>query len=799
MRKYANIQVSPRSIAWLVDINDWKHLEQVVEHNSALLGGIYNLLVPINGSNIDPIWLSLLREFDPDLIILAPGIDQINLDSSISLGNQFAIIPWKSRFLIISKDASSSGTGLNVPSSIIPSKTETELQAPLIAVSDIENVDSSRFALLACGDLKPRRPIMHTMDGELSTEDHGARECFLRSFVCSDTEQHIGAVFTADGRFLEAPDRIILKTIIRKENQFPLVGAIARMDAALGLCMTGNQSRRSFINITACGLNRNFEFHGAKQKQIPNLVLLISEVFDIDQAILFWNLRAMNAHIAWISFSEVEAEFDELVRWLESDYGGKFYAFGGQMGHGCPPFSIAFSTSPENMTRLEGIFSRFQSRRIHEYPKWGIMSNKDLIVAENERPVLRRERVQIAEEDVGICSFLLDSSLPSGFGMLVARVDWPGAVLPQSARPLISRTQVPIFVPALRWPGGEPVSLPKLRVDRTNRIRCQIESSSDEPIVFPRPRFLDIVNQMLIAAGCSGLIEGAASKYQRAFCDRAGGLASAAEYLRDDKYGALFKALAAKPKTKHPYTWSARCPEWRHVVHHYHLLQMLKWPEPDRDISSETVGFYYKKIVDQLPPIVINLLKKHLLERGYQLKCENCAYNGWYPAELAGQDFRCQQCGEQQLITSNPLWLYKLPEVIYQGMDQDMDVPLLALDALRERTRYAFEHHLDAGIRWSKESQKLEGNIDFLCSLDGHIYIGEAKKNDEIEEQQVDFYKDLAKRAKFDGLVFATASRQWKAGTKQQLERLAASWPGGDVILLSHNDLYRSGPSPTSG
>jgi hypothetical protein len=34
-------------------------------------------------------------------------------------------------------------------------------------------------------------------------------------------------------------------------------------------------------------------------------------------------------------------------------------------------------------------------------------------------------------------------------------------------------------------------------------------------------------------------------------------------------------------------------------------------------------------------------LKHQLLERGFLLRCESCSYYAWYPADEAGQTFRC--------------------------------------------------------------------------------------------------------------------------------------------------------------
>lgn len=47
MQQFGLVSVYPRSIAWLIRSDEWERLETVVKYNSAMLGGYYNVIIPI--------------------------------------------------------------------------------------------------------------------------------------------------------------------------------------------------------------------------------------------------------------------------------------------------------------------------------------------------------------------------------------------------------------------------------------------------------------------------------------------------------------------------------------------------------------------------------------------------------------------------------------------------------------------------------------------------------------------------------------------------------------------------------
>jgi hypothetical protein len=48
MSRFAVGSISPRSIAWLVRPNDWKRFERIIKYNCAILGGYFNVIIPVS-------------------------------------------------------------------------------------------------------------------------------------------------------------------------------------------------------------------------------------------------------------------------------------------------------------------------------------------------------------------------------------------------------------------------------------------------------------------------------------------------------------------------------------------------------------------------------------------------------------------------------------------------------------------------------------------------------------------------------------------------------------------------------
>jgi len=164
-----------------------------------------------------------------------------------------------------------------------------------------------------------------------------------------------------------------------------------------------------------------------------------------------------------------------------------------------------------------------------------------------------------------------------------------------------------------------------------------------------------------------------------------------------------------------------------------------------------------------------------------------------------GELFRCNRCRlEQSILSANlfarpePTWYYKLDELVYQGITNNMHVPLLALDRLRRSAQsfmHADEHEF---VRRSEEKPLIE--VDICCIADGMLTIGEAKVSDRVadtasgERAALREYRELATLLGAEKFILASEV-DWSPRTK---EIAAELFQGTNISVhtLGRADLY---------
>ena len=135
------------------------------------------------------------------------------------------------------------------------------------------------------------------------------------------------------------------------------------------------------------------------------------------------------------------------------------------------------------------------------------------------------------------------------------------------------------------------------------------------------------------------------------------------------------------------------------------------------------------------------------------------------------------------------MWLYKLPEVVFQLFDNDADVALLALFRLLRGSTKNFQYMVDS--EFFDRTARKKGNIDFACLSDGKVYIGEAKSNSTINQEQFGFYESLVLRSRIDGVVFATSAPKWNPGTVTRIGELKSRFKG-DVLMWTEVEILKT-------
>src|SRR5438094_144824 len=109
----------------------------------------------------------------------------------------------------------------------------------------------------------------------------------------------------------------------------------------------------------------------------------------------------------------------------------------------------------------------------------------------------------------------------------------------------------------------------------------------------------------------------------------------------------------------------------------------------------------FKKLLGD-EPATVQLIDKYIatgiVYRGLILKCLFCRSVDWFDLADVNQSFRCKRCSRAQLIGSQhqvradgeAAWFYKLDQLILRGLQNNMQVPVLALDWLRRQSQDSF-------------------------------------------------------------------------------------------------------------
>ncbi len=118
-----------------------------------------------------------------------------------------------------------------------------------------------------------------------------------------------------------------------------------------------------------------------------------------------------------------------------------------------------------------------------------------------------------------------------------------------------------------------------------------------------------------------------------------------------------------------------------------------------------------------------------------------------------------------------------MDEIVYLFLFNNGDVPILALDFLRGKSKEGFLYTTDLEV-FKDGAEKPLMELDIACVCDGIITIGEAKKNNTLankipeERRAVEKYYKLARLVGANQLVFATLSESWSQRTLDAVEHV---------------------------
>jgi hypothetical protein len=288
----------------------------------------------------------------------------------------------------------------------------------------------------------------------------------------------------------------------------------------------------------------------------------------------------------------------------------------------------------------------------------------------------------------------------------------------------------------------------------------------------------------LLAQSGATLEESDKGRYTRRMLQLWGGLRKLAVDLRTGPPSVLLRLWAADPKAS-----VAGC--------------ALK--DNRRYLTLADVSHITGLAMDDARTLLDDYLRRSIVSRGLVLKCGLCTATCFYRIEEVAIGFRCQRCRQANEITRSswinkegePAWFYGLDEVAFQGITNDIHVPILALDEIGRSARSLL--HMPEVVVKRPGSDDLE--VDIWAIIDGRIVIGEAKVGDKLENTRAkeagraDRLGALLRDLGADEFVMATEKDQWHSRTRGNVER--AIEPHAKVTWLT--GLRRAdAPTPVS-
>jgi hypothetical protein len=189
-------------------------------------------------------------------------------------------------------------------------------------------------------------------------------------------------------------------------------------------------------------------------------------------------------------------------------------------------------------------------------------------------------------------------------------------------------------------------------------------------------------------------------------------------------------------------------------------------------------------VVSSGPSIVPELVEKGILIRGVLLKCERCRQEAWYGLSELTETFICRRCYRSQTViggqlvgSPEPVWTYRLAEVVRMFLANEGDLPLLvAWDRFGEtRMPLAVAHEL----KISRPNGDDAREIDIALAHGYELWIGEATTSGSIQPlNRINKLKQLAGWLPAYGVILATSRPHFTRSVRERFEhRFSSVWP----------------------
>lgn len=118
---------------------------------------------------------------------------------------------------------------------------------------------------------------------------------------------------------------------------------------------------------------------------------------------------------------------------------------------------------------------------------------------------------------------------------------------------------------------------------------------------------------------------------------------------------------------------------------------------------------------------------------GYNLKCRNCSSQFWYHINEVNESINCKGCLEDFPFPIEPIFAYKLNDLIKNNIFQssgarDGNLTVIrTLVSMQRRSLNSFSYNPQLNLYDNQHTNKPCAEIDIICLADGQLVIGEAK------------------------------------------------------------------------
>lgn len=244
----------------------------------------------------------------------------------------------------------------------------------------------------------------------------------------------------------------------------------------------------------------------------------------------------------------------------------------------------------------------------------------------------------------------------------------------------------------------------------------------------------------------------------------------------------------------------------------FQLAQSLPEPRelPFKDFEEvakkELSDFNEKQALDQqwqyskndLVRALTELTGSGVLLMGVRVRCPSCGYRAWYHIDETKRTLECNGCGHSFPMPPEPLWHYRLNNLVRAGYAQHGLTPVvlvLGQILMEARSSFMFAPSLDL---FEKDAEEAFGDLDIAAIIDGRFVIGEVKQSYKLFDQAV-FEKmaEIAKRVRPDQLLFASMDQQPSKLVEENIAWLSTELQPYDIevaLYRLHEHIFE--PSP---